>query len=156
MREFSSRAGISALTLMVTLVAGACGEDDSTGPEVYSEPNSVQIWSLTSEIEIATGTETLTNATIFVPAGNSEAVEFVFFDQDSNPITPRSGEFLEVQINDQTIGTFTPDQTGAFTGTLRGLAPGTTGLVVRYMYGGVNNSNAEASFVSASFDFTVF
>ena len=123
MREFSSRAGISALTLMVTLVAGACGDDDSTGPEVYSEPNSVQIWSLTSEIEIATGTETLTNATIFVPAGNSEAVEFVFFDQDSNPITPRSG---------------------------------TTGLVVRYMYGGVNNSNAEASFVSASFDFTVF
>ena len=66
-----------------------------------------------------------------------------------------SGEFLEVDIADESIGTWTPDQAGSFTGTLRGLAPGSTTLVVRYRYGGVDSSNAPASFVSAEFTFTV-
>lgn len=154
MKEALSGRLPAALTLVLALAPMACGDDDSTGPEVYSEPFSVEITSEFGTV-MASGTRALTTATVFLQSGGSEVVEFVFLNEDGTLVEPLSGEFLEIQIANEGIGTWTPNQTGGFTGTLRGLAPGSTQLVVRFMYGGVNNSNAKASFVSAPFTFTV-
>lgn len=66
-----------------------------------------------------------------------------------------AGEFLEVTVDDETVGTFTPNGSGAFTGKMKALTPGSTGVVFRYMYGGVGSSDAKTSFTSATFDFIV-
>lgn len=153
MQNVSSRRVVAGLTLVLALTPVACSDDDSTGPEVYSEPFSVEITSEFGNV-ISTATRALTSSPIFLQSGGSEVVEFVFLNEAGNLITPLSGEFVEIQITNEAIGTWTPDQPGGFTGTLRGLAPGTTELVVRYMYGGVNSSDAKASFVSATFEFT--
>lgn len=154
MKNVRPKGLLAALSMVLALAPIACGDDDSTGPEVFSEPFSVEITSEFGPV-LSTGTRALANSPVFLQSGNTEVVEFVFLNEDGTLITPLSGEFLEIQIDDETIGTWTPNQNGGFTGTLRGLAPGTTGLVVRYMYGGVNSSNAKASFVSATFNFTV-
>lgn len=142
------------LALVSVLAAGACGDDDSTGPEVFSEPDLVEI--RVGSTVIATATRALTSGDAFVlQSGVEVGIEVNFLNLDGTLVTPLSGEFLDVLIDDETIGTFTPDQAGAFTGALKGLAPGTTGVVFRYMYGGLNSTNAKASFVSAKFDFIV-
>jgi hypothetical protein len=112
MRTALSNGGLATLALILALAPIACG-DDSTGPEVGSEPFSVEI-TAAGELVMASGTRALTTATVFLQSGANE-----------------------------TVGTWTPNQTGGFTGTLRGLAPGSTQLVVRYMYKGVGGSNAE-------------
>ena len=150
MGSVSPRGLPAFLTLVLALAPMACGDDDSTGPEVHSEPFSVEITSEFGTV-MASGTRALVTSSIFLQSGNNENVELVFLNEDCTLVEPRSGEFLEVQIANETVGTWTPDQNGAFTGTLRGLAPGSTTLVVRYMYGGVNSSNATASFISAPF-----
>jgi hypothetical protein len=150
----SFRGTAAALTLAIALAPLACGDDDSNGPEVFSEPFSVEITTQFGTV-MASGTRALTTATVFLGSGSSEVVEFVFLNEDGSLVEPLSGEFLEIQISDENIATWTPDQNGGFTGTLRGLAPGSTPLVVRYLYGVVNNSNAQASFVSSPLQVTV-
>ena len=153
MRTALSKRVLATLVLILPLAPIAC-DDDSTGPEVSSEPFSVEITAAGS-IVMASGTRALTTATVFLQSGVNETVEFVFLNQDGTLVNPLSREFLEIEIANESMGTWTPDQTGGFTGTLRGLAPGSTQLVVRYMFDGVGNSNAKASFVSAPFTLTV-
>jgi hypothetical protein len=153
MRTVLSKGVLATLALILALGSIAC-DDDSTGPEVYSEPFSVEITAV-GDILMASDTRALTTATVFLPSGVNETVEFVFLNRDGTLVEPSSGEFLEISIANESIGSWTPDQTGGFTGTLRGLAPGSTRLLVRYMYDGVGSSNAKASFVSAPLTFTV-
>lgn len=137
----------------LALAASACGDDGPTEPEVYSQPAVVEIVS--QGFVVATGTTALTSASFTLLPGVEIDVEVNFLEESGVLITPLPGEFLEVVVDDEAIGSFTQDATGAFTGTMKALTVGTTGVVFRYMYGGVANANAKASFVSAKFDFIV-
>jgi hypothetical protein len=140
-------------SILSLLALAACGEDGPTDPEIFSQPDLVEIVS--QGFVVATGTTALTSASFTLAPGVEIDVEVNFLDESGVLITPLSGEFLEVIVDDETIGTFTQDATGAFTGTMKGLTLGSTGVVFRYMYGGVGSPSAKASFVSAEFDFIV-
>lgn len=147
------RRAFVGLLPSLALAVAACGDDGATEPAVFSEPAMVEIVS--QGFVVATGTTALTSASFTLLPGVEIDVEVNFLQDSGVLITPLPGEFLEVVVDDETVGTFTQDATGAFTGTMKALTLGTTGVVFRYMYGGIGNANAKASFVSAKFDFIV-
>jgi hypothetical protein len=121
--RFRSHASVLAL-FALSSAATACGDDP-----VIEEPDpaeEVVAMRLTIGSQTITINElgTVTGGPILLPRANT-TVTAVFLDEDDSIVTGLDAEFrLEVTIGNTTLATFT--RTGAFSGTLAGVAAGQT------------------------------
>jgi hypothetical protein len=64
-------------------------------------------------------------------------------------IEPGDDFFLEIEIDDAAVATFTPASPGSFNGTFRGASAGATTMRVKLMHGRVGSIRAHADYSSS-------
>lgn len=137
------RLRIPALGVSVAgaLALGACS--DPAGLE-HTEPEGVELelnGMVIASYDGATGSWT---GEMAVDEGQETAhIDVHFLDEDGDRITPDSDNYLEVEVDDETIAEFEQDTPGEFGGHLHGIAAGTTEVVFRFMHGAVGSGHAD-------------
>jgi hypothetical protein len=128
-------------------VAGALGlaacEDDPTGLD-HAEPVGAEL--VMNGVTIATYDEVtgLWTGEMSVNVGDETPhISVYFLDEDAERLTFDSDNYLEVEVDDETIAEFEQDTPGEFGGQLRGIAQGVTEVVFRLMHGAVGSGHLD-------------
>lgn len=129
----------------VMLLAAACTNPVSI--EGHARVDSAAI--LFGEQVLAVAERTTSEGAIELVAGSDLAPVTIEFRYRGVAVTPTGDYFLEVVSGDANTASFEAASTGAFTGTLRGHATGTTTLRVRLMHGRPGSPRAHPDFDSA-------
>lgn len=126
--------GFRPLTLAVAvLAAGAlagCDGDDPVipGDDHAEEVDAVRLTVGSQVVEVDIG-GAVTGGPIAIPAGSSVAVTATFLDHDGDLIQLHADDY-ELRLEPQAAGVVTFTRSGAFAGTLTGVAAGQTSLAV--------------------------
>lgn len=114
------------LTVLILFAAGALGLacDDSTEPEPEPEVATLRLIVGGSDtIEVATG-GAVTGGPITIAGNTTVVAEWLRGDGTEDPVVDATTFELAVEVDDESIVTFT--RTGAFAGTLNKVAAGST------------------------------
>lgn len=145
-----SLVGLLLVTFMLSSVG--CDSDSSTD-ETHPDPARVQIES--AGTALANASEINSAGNLIVAEGVEYSVEAVFLNEDGTLFDHGSNEFLEVQVENESVARWVVDSPGSFSGKLQGLSEGTTSIVFRLMHGTVGSSSAHADFVSRPIEVVV-
>lgn len=130
-----TRHRLTILTaLSVLSVLSACS--DSTGPgDDHKDPAGLRA-TLSGTALVTVNAARQVTGSFTVAAGQSTgAISVAFLDEDGDPISPASDEYLRVEIDGTAIASATQNPGGAFTFTLNGLVAGTTTMRLSLMHG---------------------
>jgi hypothetical protein len=133
----------SALLTIAVLLAGC---RNPVSPGTHLRPDGFAIVHDGVEL-VRQEAGTVTGALQLVPGGQLGPVT-VQFHEGGAVTTPGADYFLEIEIADAGIASFSHTTPGSYTGTFNGLAAGTTTLRVRLMHGRVGSPFAHHDFES--------
>jgi hypothetical protein len=132
--RFTPTRPLLGLAAAAVLALGACS--DSTGPDDdHREPAGLRA-SAGGALLVSVNAARQVTGSFTVAAGQSSgAIGVAFLDDDGDPITPDSDEYLRVEVAGSATASVTQNPGGSFTFTLNGLAAGTTTLTLSLMHG---------------------
>ena len=150
MRDTPLRFGTAALALGAVLVLGACDDDPVDHHDDHPEPVGMVIRS--GGADIVTVDDTTVTGSLTVDAdAETGLLTILFVDDDGDRFTPDDDdEWLRVDVADPAVADWEATEAGAFSGTLVGLAGGTTAVVFELMHGPLNAASAHADYTSPS------
>jgi len=136
------RKRIPALLVGGALLAmGACLENP-VEPHPHEEPEGMNL-EVGGVVVVTVDEHGDVDGSLTVAAGQeSDVITITFVDHDGDPIDT-DDYYVEVESADEGIVQFLQDGPGAFTGRLRGIAPGSTTLEFRLMHGSVGTGHLE-------------
>jgi hypothetical protein len=135
-----------AIAVLLLVLAAACTNPVSI--ERHARVDSVVL--LHDDEVLAEAERTTFDGAIALEVGELLGPITVEFRQRGTPVTPAGDFFLEIIFVDAGIAAFDAPQAGDFTGTLRGVAAGSTAMRVRLMHGRPGSVRAHPDFESAA------
>jgi hypothetical protein len=135
-----------ATAALLLLLAAACTNPVSV--ERHARVDSVAL--LHGEELLAEAERTTVEGAIELAVGELLGPITVEFRQRGTPVSPVGDYFLEIIFVESGVAAFETQQTGAFSGTLRGVAAGSTAMRVRLMHGRPGSVRAHPDFESAA------
>lgn len=124
------RRGPLALAIAATFAVGAC-DSDSTGPDDHDHAEEVASIRLTVGSQTITIAENgaVTGGPVILTAGGATAISAEFLADDGDEVDVHDDDF-RLDIEPSNTGVVAFARTGAFAGTLSGVAAGQTQVAV--------------------------
>ncbi len=130
------------LAAAAVLALGACS--DSTGPDDdHREPAGLRASAGGTLLVSVNAARQVTGSFTMAAGQSTGTITVSFLNDDGNPITPASDEYLRVENDGTGIVSATQNPGGAFTFTLNGLAVGTTVMRLSLMHGTFPGGHAD-------------
>ena len=141
-----------SLLLTGTMILSACGEGSTKPEEDHAEEVEGVMLVLSGQTIASYDGETgrWSGALEVAPGEETAYIAVRFVEHNGSPVSLDDDNYLEVQIEDESIAEFEQDTPGEFGGHLHGVAEGETEVVFMLMHGALGAGHAD--FVTAPVD----